>query len=84
MGVFSVYNGRMTRAEIGRLVEREGKEARELMAGESKETRELIERESKETREILNDLREILRRTTDILDRMDRRIAALEASGSRS
>ena len=47
VGVFSVYNGRMTRAEIGRLIEREGKEARELMA-----------RESKETREILNDLQQ--------------------------
>ena len=81
VGVFSVYNGRMTRREIGGLV----RETRELIAREAEtyrqfiqETRELIAREAEATRQLIRETqegtRQILQGITEILGRIDERI----------
>lgn len=70
VGVFSVYNGRMTRQEIGGLI----RETRELIAHEAEANRQLIQ----ETRELIareaEAARQILRGITEILGRIDERV----------
>jgi predicted transcriptional regulator len=53
VGVFSVWNGRMTRREIGGLIGRDEQATRELIAGEEQATRELIARDEQATRELI-------------------------------
>lgn len=63
VGIFSVYNGRMTRREIGGLV----REAQELIAREGTANRQLMQENEAATREILL-------RITEILGRIDERV----------
>lgn len=89
VGVFSVYNGRMTRREIAvlirdtqvetqRLIRETQAETRDLVARESAATRELIAREEAATRQLIQETqaanREILLRLAEILARIDERV----------
>jgi hypothetical protein len=81
VGVFSVYNGRMTRREIGAVIQ----ETRDLVARETeaarqliRETQELIARESEAARQLIREIHEanrpILERIVEILARIDERV----------
>jgi len=63
VGIFSVYNGRMTRREITAVI---------------RETQELIARETETTRQFIRETHEasrlILQRITEILARIDERV----------
>ena len=63
VGVFSVYNGRMTRRETADLI----REIQQLIAREVEATRQLIQENQVATREILL-------RITEILGRIDERV----------
>jgi arsenate reductase-like glutaredoxin family protein len=69
VGIFAIYNGRMTRREIGKLIEEESKATRELIEEESKATRELIKEESIGIREILHRIVTILHRIETLFER---------------
>ncbi len=74
VGLFSVYNGRMTRREIGGLIQ----ETRELIAREAEAARELSRQLSRETQELIareaEAARHILQGITEILGRIDERV----------
>jgi len=85
VGVFSVYNGRMTRREIGaliretqRLISETHADTRDLIQQESAATRQLLQQESAATRQLVQENqvanREILLRITEILARIDERV----------
>lgn len=85
VGLFSVYNGRMTRREIAGLIRDTQAETRELirqmheaMVAGLRETRELIAREAAATRQLIQEsqaaAREIFLRITEILARIDERV----------
>lgn len=88
VGIFSVYNRRMTRREIGGLVRETQqliRETQQLIRETQtqtltllRETRELIAREEAATRQLLQEnqaaTREILLRITEILARIDERV----------
>ena len=78
VGVFSVWNGRMARREIGTLIAHEDQATREIIVAESRATRYLIARESGATRELMEGhqqaAQQILARLTDILGRIDARV----------
>ena len=57
-GVFSVYNGRMTRREITAVI----RETQQLIAHETDATRQLIRETHEATRQILQGITEILAR----------------------
>jgi hypothetical protein len=59
VGIFAIYNGRMTRREIGKLIEEE-----------SKATRELIKEESIAIREILHRIVTVLHRIETLFERL--------------
>ncbi len=63
VGVFSVYNGRMTRRELVALSRETQEATRQLI----RETQELIAREAEATRRILQGI-------TEILGRIDERV----------
>jgi hypothetical protein len=67
VGVFSGWNGRMTRREIGTLIAHEEQATRDLIATESRATRELMEGHQQATQQILT-------RLADILGRIDERV----------
>ena len=70
VAIFSVYNGRMTRREIGGLI----RETQELIAREAEATRQLL----RETQELIareaEAARRILQGITEILGRIDERV----------
>jgi gas vesicle protein len=74
VGIFAVYNGRMIRREIGKLIKEESTATRELIKKESTATRELIKEESKATRELIKEesiaIREILHRIATLFERL--------------
>jgi multidrug efflux pump subunit AcrA (membrane-fusion protein) len=78
VGVFSVYNGRMTRREIAALIRETQVETRQLIEQELGATRQLIEQELGATRQLIQETqvatREILLRITEILARIDERV----------
>ena len=63
VGVFSVYNGRMTRRETAAFI----RETQQLIAREVEATRQMIQENQVATREILL-------RITEILGRIDERV----------
>jgi hypothetical protein len=78
VGVFSVWNGRMTRREIGGLIAREEQATRQATRELMAELAELITREAQATRELIERLErgfhQVLSRQTEILGRIDERI----------
>jgi hypothetical protein len=74
VGVFSVYNGRMTRREIAGLIRETQVETQILI----RETQQLIAREAEAARQLIQENqvanREILLRITEILGRIDERV----------
>jgi hypothetical protein len=78
VGLFSVWNGRMTRREIGALIAPEEQATREFIERGEQATRELIAREAQAARELVERLErgllQILSRQTEILGRIDERI----------
>jgi ABC-type transporter Mla maintaining outer membrane lipid asymmetry permease subunit MlaE len=85
VGVFSVYNGRMTRREIAGLIRETTRETQQLIReihAETqqviRETRDLIVQEAAATRQLIQETqaanREILLRITEILARIDERV----------
>jgi len=81
VGVFSVYNGRMTRREIAVLIRETQQLIRETHAETQqliREIRDLIVQEAATTRQLIQETqaanREILLRITEILARIDERV----------
>lgn len=75
VGVFSVYNGRMTRREITRVIVEEAQATRALILEESRATRAMLE----ELRTLLGELRAILDRITAVLEANTAILTKLEA-----
>jgi len=48
VGLFSWYNGRLTRKEVTRLIEGEDRRTRELIKEEGRKSRELLEKPSEQ------------------------------------
>jgi len=67
VGAFSVWNGRMTRREIGSLIAREEQATRDLIATESHANRDLITTETQATREIIERIATESRATRDLI-----------------
>ncbi len=57
VGVFSVYNGRMTRREISRQIRETTEKLAELIITEGDKTKELIITEGDKTRELIKALK---------------------------
>jgi len=81
VGVFSIYNGRMTRREIAVLIRETQQLIRETHAETQqliREIRDLIVQEAATTRQLIQETqaanREILLRITEILARIDERV----------
>jgi hypothetical protein len=85
VGVFSIYNGRMTRREIGgligqtqELIAREAENTRQLIRETQQETQQLIRETQRETRELIareaEANRQVLQGITAILGRIDERV----------
>ena len=85
VGVFSVYNGRLTRRELAGLIRETQVETQRLIRETQaetltliRETHQLIARETEATRQLIQEnqaaTREILLRITEILGRIDERV----------
>jgi len=74
VGLFSIYNGRMTRREIDGLIQ----ETREVIVQEAEANRQLLQQMSRETQELIareaEAARHILQGITEILGRIDERV----------
>lgn len=72
VGLFSVWNGRMTRREISRLI-----------TEEARTTKGLITEEVRATRDLLAKMDERAQRQTEILQKMDERTAKMDEDSKR-
>jgi len=83
VGIFSVYNGRMTRREISNLIVSESKATRDLISTESEATRELISSESEATRKLISSESEATRKLISSESESTRKLISSELTKTR-